>query len=106
MGVPEVNGEVIYQPLYVGPLAIPLDQAMNCGCVPKIMHPRLETGSVGAPHACILPHSVKRIRQGTFVNGLPSLVEEERAGSGGRRMLGFPPARVIAQDFCQIRTDG
>ena len=59
--MPKVNGEVIHQPLHVGPLAVPLGQAMDRKGVPKVVQPRLEATAVGALHAGIFPQSLEGI---------------------------------------------
>ena len=57
--MPEVNGEVIHQPLHVGPLPVPLGQAMDREGVTKIVQPRLEATAVGAPHAGMFPQPLE-----------------------------------------------
>jgi hypothetical protein len=49
--VPKVNGEVVYQPLYICSLSIPFRQPMDGKGVAQIMHPGLEAASVGTPQA-------------------------------------------------------
>jgi hypothetical protein len=46
--MPEVNREVIDQPLHVGTLSVPLGQAVDREGVPKVVQPRLEATTVGA----------------------------------------------------------
>ena len=99
--MPKVNGEVIHQPLHVGPLAIPLCQAMDREGVPKIVQPRLEATAVGAPHAGIFPEPLEGILQRPSVNRRPASADEEVALGVGRRMRISPPARIIAQHLGQ-----
>ena len=63
VGVPEVNGEVVHQPLHVRPLPIPLRQPVDRERVPKVVQPRLVAGAVGTAHLGVFPESLECILQ-------------------------------------------
>ena len=87
----KVNGEVMYKPLHVGPLAIPLRQAMDRKAVPKIVQSRLMAGPVGASNTNVLSQSLESRVQNTGANGRPLSGDEEKPPVPGRQMSSRPP---------------
>ena len=61
--MPEVNGEVIDQPLHVRTLPVPLCQAVDRKGVAKVVQPRLEATAIGALDAGMFPQSLEGTRQ-------------------------------------------
>ena len=103
--MPEVNGEVIHQPLHVGPPAIPIRQSMNRKGMPKVVQPRLEATAVCASHAGMVSESLEGILHGPSVDCHPASTDEEVALGFARRMRIGPPAGIIAQHLGQLWTD-
>src|SRR5437899_11330534 len=102
----KVNGEVMYKPLHVGLLAIPLRQPMDCKAVPKIVQSRLMARPVGASNANVLSQSLESRVQNTGANGRPLSADKEKTPVPGRRMGSRPPTGVIAEHLRQVVADG
>ena len=104
--MPKVNGEVMYKPLHVGPLAIPLRQPMDRKAVPKIVQSRLMARPVGASNTNMLSQSLESRVQSTRANGRPLSADEEKTAVPGRRMRSRAPMGVVAEHFRQVIADG
>jgi hypothetical protein len=55
VSVPKINREVIDQPLYIGPLAVPFRQPMDGKGMPKPVESRLLARAVGASKVRVFP---------------------------------------------------
>ena len=50
VGMPQVDREVVKEPLHVRPLLIPPDQAMDGEGMTQVVQPRLVASAVGPPY--------------------------------------------------------
>src|SRR3974377_1815773 len=55
VSVPQVDGEVVKEPLHVRPLLIPPDQAMDGEAMTHVVQPRLVAGTVRPPYPREIP---------------------------------------------------
>src|SRR5450755_1514340 len=96
----------MYKPLHVGPLAIPLRQAMDRKGVPKIVQSRLMARPVSASNSNVLSQSLESRVQCTGANSRSVSADEEKTSVVGRRMGCRAPTGVVAEHFRQVTADG
>ena len=102
VGVPQVDGEVVQQPLHVRPLPIPLRQAMDREGVPQVVQPRLVASTVRSAYPRMFPEPLECVVHRLHVNRGPTSAEEEAARRAVPWMRCRSPAGVVGQHACQI----
>ena len=66
VGVPQVDREVVKEPLHVRPLLIPADQTMDGGAMAQIVQPRLVAGTVRPPYPRVLREALRNVLSNVF----------------------------------------
>ena len=107
VGVPQVDGEVVQEPLDVRPLLIPPDQAMDGEAMPQVVQPRLVACAVGPPYPRVVPEPLERPVHRLHLNRGPTLAEEEST----LRVVPCwvrcrSPTGVCGQQACHLWSDG
>src|SRR5579875_928624 len=105
MDVPQVNREVVQEPLHICPLLIPPDQAMDGGTMPEIVQPWLVASAVRPSYPREIPEPFERAIHGLHLNHASAFAEEETTPRIISWVRCRSPTRVFGQHASQLWPD-